>query len=113
MKVQELDKADIATFGAGFRHHLWYSDLWGRLSDYMACSQPRFYQGLRERYLCYADMEVAYVACDRLKKWLENMGVKVMLEIGEGVHHGYPVIDIVRDAKPGICSAIYVRKGEK
>ncbi len=34
------------------------------------------------------------------EKRLEDTGGKVILEIGEGGSHEYPVIDIVRDAKP-------------
>ena len=49
-------------------------------------------------YLCYADQEAA---CDSLKKRLEDAGVKVILEIGEGLYPGYPVIHIVRDAERG------------
>ena len=32
---------------------------------------------------------------------LEDAGAKVILEIGEGLYHGCPVIDIVPDAKQG------------
>lgn len=97
-RAEKLDKTDI------FVPVKWldtYYDLitnGSELPQYMPYPQLGNYAGLKEAYVSFADCEVLYAMCDDLVSRMESAGVQVALEVGQGMYHGYPVNDIVRDS---------------
>ncbi len=69
--------------------------------DYMRYLDEGNYVGLKEVYLCYGGHETLYAACKPILSGLERDGVKVILEVGEGLFHCYPFFPLCKEAKIG------------
>ncbi|MDO4333773.1 MAG: alpha/beta hydrolase [Eubacteriales bacterium] len=74
--------------------------------EYMKYLQKGDYTGLKEIYLCFGGDELFAAAAPSLKKRLEECGVKVTLEIGEGMYHCYSVMPFVSEARQGYNNMI-------
>lgn len=81
--------------------------------DYMRYLQRGDYTELREAYLCFGGDEVFSAAADSIRKRMEECGVKVTLEIGEGLYHCYSAMPMVSEARQGYENMIAYLKHEK
>lgn len=105
-RAEQLDKSDIY-IPAGWLDA--YRDIIanGReLPLYMPYPQLGDYSGLKEAYVCFADSEVLYAMCGSLVSRMESAGVNVTLEVGQGMFHGYPVLNRTRECSPGHANMI-------
>jgi len=78
---------------------------------YMGCLDEGNYKGLKEVYLCYGGHETLYAACKPILSSLKRDGVKVTLEVGEGMFHCYPFFPLCKEAKRGWDKMIAFLKG--
>ncbi|MCR5775173.1 MAG: alpha/beta hydrolase [Lachnospiraceae bacterium] len=69
--------------------------------DYMRYLQLGDYTGLKDVYLSFGGDEVFLAGAESIKRRLEDFGVKVTLEIGEGLYHCYAMMPLVEDAEEG------------
>ena len=68
---------------------------------YMKYLQLGDYTGLKDVYLSFGGDEVFLAGAEPIKKRLEEFGVHVTLEIGEGMYHSYAMMPMVKDAEEG------------
>ena len=68
---------------------------------YMKYLQLGDYTGLKDVYLSFGGDEVFLAGAESIKKRLEEFGVHVTLEIGEGMYHSYAMMPMVKDAEEG------------
>lgn len=79
---------------------VWEGMIGGKeVPDYMKYLQLGDYTGLQEIYLCFGGDEVFSATADSIKERLEKYGVKVILEIGEGMYHSYSAMPLVKEAE--------------
>lgn len=69
--------------------------------DYMKYLQLGDYTGLREAYLSFGADELFLAGANSIRKRLEEYGVHVTVEIGEGLYHSYAMLPLVREAEAG------------
>ena len=72
-----------------------------QVPDYMKYLQLGDYTGLSDVYLSFGGDEVFAAAAESIKAALEKYGVKVTLEIGEGMYHSYAALPLVKEAEEG------------
>ncbi len=68
---------------------------------YMKYLQLGDYTGLRDVYLSFGGDEVFLAGAQSIRKRLEEFGVHVTMEIGEGMYHSYAMLPLVKDAEDG------------
>lgn len=68
---------------------------------YMKYLQLGDYSGLKDVYLSFGGDEVFLAGAESIKRRLEEFGVHVTLEIGEGMYHSYAMMPIVKEAEEG------------
>lgn len=68
---------------------------------YMKYLQLGDYTGLKEVYLSFGGDEVFLAGAQSIRKRLEEFGVNVTMEIGEGMYHCYAILPLVKDAEEG------------
>ena len=56
---------------------------------------------LKHVYLSFGGDELFLTGADSIRKRLEECGVHVTLEIGEGLYHSYAMLPLVREAETG------------
>lgn len=59
------------------------------------------YTGLKNVYLSFGGDEVFLAAAESIKARLEEFGVHVTMEIGEGLYHSYAMLPLVKEAEEG------------
>ncbi len=69
--------------------------------EYMRYLQKGNYTGLQDAYLCFGGDEVFSAAAESIRNRMEDCGVHVTLEIGQGLFHCYAAMPLVPEAKPG------------
>lgn len=69
--------------------------------DYMKYLQKGNYSCLKDVYLSFGSDEIFAAAADSIKSRLEEFGVHVTLEIGEGMYHTYAAMPLVFEAQQG------------
>ena len=68
---------------------------------YMKYLQLGDYSGLKDVYLSFGGDEVFLAGAESIKKRLEEFGVHVTLEVGEGMYHSYAMMPMVKAAEDG------------
>ena len=68
---------------------------------YMKYLQLGDYTGLKDVYLSFGGDEVFLAGAQSIRKRLEEFGVHVTMEIGEGMYHSYAMTPLVKDAEDG------------
>lgn len=81
--------------------------------EYMRYLQRGDYTGLLDAYLCFGGDEVFSAAADSIKKRMEECGVKVTLEVGEGLYHCYSAMPMFSEARQGYDNMIAYLKNKK
>ncbi|MDO5063038.1 MAG: alpha/beta hydrolase [Peptostreptococcaceae bacterium] len=97
----ELNRKDILLDMAYFEIYDKIMTHGRSVPEYMLFLETGNYQGLEEVYLSYGSDEVLYAACDKIKNRLQEQGVNVILEVGEGLFHCYPFFPIVKETQDG------------
>lgn len=69
--------------------------------EYMRYLQKGDYTGLPDAYLSFGGDEVFSAAAESIRDRMEQCGVHVTLEIGQGLFHCYAAMPLVAEAKPG------------
>lgn len=100
-KAVELDKTDLVMSRKALETIFDGMSAGKEVPEYMKYLQKGNYTGLKEIYLCFGGDELFSAAAYSLKKRLEECGVKVTLEIGEGLYHCYSSMPLVSEAKQG------------
>ncbi len=81
---------------------VWYGMTGGReVPAYMKYLQLGDYTGLKDVYLSFGGDEVFLAGAQSIRKRLEEFGVHVTMEIGEGMYHSYAMTPLVKDAEDG------------
>ena len=68
---------------------------------YIRYLQKGDYTGLQDAYLSFGGDEVFSAAAESIRDRMEQCGVHVTLEIGQGLFHCYAAMPLVPEAKPG------------
>ena len=68
---------------------------------YMKYLQLGDYTGLKDVYLSFGGDEVFLAGAQSIRKRLEEFGVHVTMEIGEGMYHSYAMLPLAKDAEDG------------
>ncbi len=68
---------------------------------YMKYLQLGDYTGLKDVYMSFGGDEVFLAGAEAIKERMEEYGVHVTMEIGEGMYHGYAMLPLVKDAQEG------------
>lgn len=100
-KAVKLDKTDLIMSQKALETIFDGMSAGKEVPEYMKYLQKGDYTGLKEIYLCFGGDELFSAAAYSLKKRLEECGVKVILEIGEGLYHCYSAMPLVSEAKQG------------
>lgn len=99
--AESLDKRDVI-MSVKATENLMDGMSGGRdLPEYMKYLQLGNYTGLKDVYLSFGADEVFLAGAKSIKKRLEECGVNVTLEIGEGLYHSYAMMPLVKDAESG------------
>lgn len=97
----QLNEKDIIIDAAYMESATWIMTKGKEVPSYMLYLEDGDYTGLKEVYLCYGSDEVLFAAYEPIKNRLEQCGVKVISEIGEGMYHCYPFFPLVKEAQVG------------
>ena len=99
--AKEQEKTDVIMSLLALEH-IWAGMTGGReVPDYMKYLQMGDYTGLRDVYLSFGGDELFLAGADSICKRLEQFGVHVTLEIGEGLYHSYAMLPLVKEAEAG------------
>ena len=99
--AERLEKTDVI-MSVKATENIWDGMTGGRsVPDYMKYLQLGDYTGLKEVYLSFGSEEVFFAGAETIKNRLEEYGVNVTLEIGEGLYHSYAMMPLVEEAKQG------------
>lgn len=81
---------------------IWSGMTGGReVPAYMKHLQLGDYTGVRDVYMSFGGDEVFLAGADSIRKRMEEFGVHVTEEIGEGMYHSYAMMPFVDDAAEG------------
>ncbi len=69
--------------------------------DYMKYLQLGDYTGVKDVYMSFGGDELFLAGAESIKKRLEEFGVHVTLEIGDGMYHSYAMLPLVKEAQEG------------
>ena len=109
-RAEQLDKTDLVMSRKALETIFDGMSAGKEVPEYMRYLQKGDYTGLKEIYLCFGGDELFSAAAPSLKKRMEECGVKVTLEIGEGLYHCYATMPLVPEAKQGYENMIqYLR----
>ncbi len=109
-RAERLDKTDLVMSRKALETIFDGMSAGKEVPEYMRYLQKGDYTGLKEIYLCFGGDELFSAAAPSLKKRMEECGVKVTMEIGEGLYHCYSTMPFVSEAKQGYENMIqYLR----
>ena len=100
-KAAQLDKTDLIMSRQALETIFEGMAAGREVPEYMRYLQKGNYTGLQNAYLCFGGDEVFSAAAESIKTRMEQCGVHVTLEIGEGLYHCYSAMPLVPEAKPG------------
>lgn len=109
-RAERLDKTDLVMSRKALETIFDGMSAGKEVPEYMRYLQKGDYTGLQEIYLCFGEDELFSAAAPSLKKRMEECGVKVTLEIGEGLYHCYSTMPFVPEAKQGYENMIQYLK---
>lgn len=99
--AQKQEKTDVI-MSLSALENIWEGMTGGKeVPDYMKYLQLGDYTGLREAYLSFGEDELFLAGANSIRKRLEEYGVHVTVEIGEGLYHSYVMLPLVREAEAG------------
>lgn len=99
--AQKQEKTDVI-MSLSALENIWEGMTGGKeVPDYMKYLQLGDYTGLREAYLSFGEDELFLAGANSIRKRLEEYGVHVTVEIGEGLYHSYAMLPLVREAEAG------------
>ncbi len=99
--AQKQEKTDVI-MSISALENIWEGMTGGKeVPDYMKYLQLGDYTGLREAYLSFGEDELFLAGANSIRKRLEEYGVHVTVEIGEGLYHSYAMLPLVREAEAG------------
>ncbi len=99
--AERQEKTDVIMSRAALEH-IWAGMTGGRkVPDYMKYLQLGDYTGLRDVYLSFGGDELFLAGADPIRTRLEECGVHVTVEIGEGLYHSYALLPMVKEAEAG------------
>lgn len=99
--AQKQEKTDVI-MSLSALENIWEGMTGGKeVPDYMKYLQLGDYTGLREAYLSFGEDELFLAGANSIRKRLEEYGVHVTVEIGEGLYHSYAMRPLVREAEAG------------
>lgn len=99
--AQKQEKTDVI-MSLSALESIWEGMTGGKeVPDYMKYLQLGDYTGLREAYLSFGEDELFLAGANSIRKRLEEYGVHVTVEIGEGLYHSYAMLPLVREAEAG------------
>ena len=82
--------------------NIWEGMTGGReVPAYMKYLQLGNYTGLKDVYLSFGGDELFLAGAESIRRRLEEYGVHVTMEVGEGLYHSYAMMPFVREAKEG------------
>ena len=100
-KAAQLDKTDLIMSRRALETIFEGMAAGREVPAYMRYLQKGDYTGLRDAYLCFGGDEVFCAAAESIRNRMEQCGVHVTLEIGQGLFHCYAAMPLVAEAKPG------------
>lgn len=68
---------------------------------YMKYLQLGNYTGLKDVYMSFGGDEVFLAGAESIRKRMEEFGVHVTVEVGEGMYHSYAMMPLVKEAEGG------------
>ena len=99
--AQKQEKTDVI-MSLSALENIWEGMTGGKeVPDYMKYLQLGDYTGLREAYLSFGEDELFLAGANSIRKRLEEYGVHVTVEIGEGLYHCYAMLPLVKEAEAG------------
>lgn len=99
--AQKQEKTDVI-MSLSALENIWGGMTGGKeVPDYMKYLQLGDYTGLRDAYLSFGEDELFLAGANSIRKRLEEYGVHVTVEIGEGLYHSYAMLPLVREAEAG------------
>ena len=99
--AQKQEKTDVI-MSLSALENIWEGMIGGKeVPDYMKYLQLGDYTGLRDAYLSFGEDELFLAGANSIRKRLEEYGVHVTVEIGEGLYHSYAMLPLVREAETG------------
>lgn len=99
--AQKQEKTDVI-MSLSALENIWEGMIGDKeVPDYMKYLQLGDYTGLREAYLSFGEDELFLAGANSIRKRLEEYGVHVTVEIGEGLYHSYAMLPLVREAEAG------------
>ena len=99
--AQKQEKTDVI-MSLSALEDIWEGMAGGKeVPDYMKYLQLGDYTGLRDAYLSFGEDELFLAGANSIRKRLEEYGVHVTVEIGEGLYHSYAMLPLVREAEAG------------
>ena len=100
-KAAQLDKTDLIMSRRALETIFDGMAAGREVPEYMRYLQKGDYTGLQDAYLSFGGDEVFSAAAESLRDRMEQCGVHVTLEIGQGLFHCYAAMPLVAEAKPG------------
>jgi len=98
-EAEKLEKTDVIMSQKAI-YSIWEGMTAGKeVPEYMKYLQLGDYTGLKSTYISFGGDEVFSAIANSIKKRLEECGVDVTLEIGEGMYHSYAGMPLVNEAK--------------
>ena len=71
------------------------------MKGYMKYLQLGDYTGVKDVYMSFGGDELFLAGAQSIKKRLEEFGVHVTLEVGDGMYHSYAMLPLVKEAQEG------------
>lgn len=100
-KADGLEKTDVVMSVKAIET-VWDGMTGGKpVPDYMKYLQLGNYTGLKDVYMSFGGDEVFLAGADSIRKRLEEYGVHVTVEVGDGMYHSYAMMPLVEEAQEG------------
>lgn len=100
-KAAQLDKTDLIMSRRALETIFDGMAAGREVPEYMRYLQKGDYTGLPDAYLSFGGDEVFSAAAVSIRDRMDQCGVHVTLEIGQGLFHCYAAMPLVPEAKPG------------